>query len=250
MSKIHELFHKVKLILFGKKCCFCHTRFYEYLPIGTDAKIWKELHGVGAGKRKAICPHCGSSDRERLVYLYIRDKYLPTHTENKVKCLHIAPESQLSNYLRSQSNIDYTAGDKRCEGYDYPDYVQPIDIMDFSSIEDNTYDLIICNHVLEHVQNDFVAMQGIRRILKANGIAILQVPYAIKLEKTIEDSSITSPTSRLEIYGQADHVRLYGLDYPIRLNSAGFSVEKMNIAKNYSRKMGLNRKESLFICHK
>lgn len=220
------------------------------MPTGTDAKIWKELHGVGAGKRNAICPHCGSSDRERLVYLYIKDKYLPTRNGKPIKCLHIAPENQLSNFLRLKSHIDYTAGDKRCEGYDYPDYVQPIDIMDLSSIADNTYDIIICNHVLEHVQNDIVAMRGIRRILKPDGIAILQVPYATKLENTIEDSSINTPTTRFEAYGQADHVRLYGMDYSVRLKSAGFSVEILDIAKSYSHKMGLNRKESLFICHK
>ncbi len=250
MGKVRKLFHKAKIILLGKKCCLCQARFYEFLPTGTDAKVWEDYQGIGAGKRKAICPHCGSSDRERLIYIYIRDKYLPTHQEKKVKCLHIAPESELSNYLRSQSIIDYTAGDKRCEGYDYPDFVRSIDIMNLSSIADNTYDLVICNHVLEHVENDIVAMQEIRRVLKPRGIAILQVPYALKLEETYEDPSKDTPSSRFEAYGQSDHLRLYGMDYPKRLEHAGFHVEKINSPALYCRKYGLNKDEILFICHK
>lgn len=250
MGKVRKLFHKAKIILLGKKCCLCQVRFYEFLPTGTDAKVWEKYHGIGAGKRKAICPHCGSSDRERLVYMYIRDKYLPTRKEEKIKCLHIAPENQLSIFLRSQANIDYTAGDKRCEGYDYPDYVQFIDIMDLSSIEDNTYDLLICNHVLEHVKNDLVAMQEIRRVLKPNGIAILQVPYALKLEETYENPSTDTPSSRFEAYGQSDHVRLYGMDYPKRLEHAGFRVKIINSTALRCRKYGLNKDEVLFICHK
>ena len=250
MGKVRKLFHTARIILLGKKCCLCNTRFYEYLPTGTDAKVWEDLHGIGAGKRKAICPHCGCSDRERLVYLYIKDTYLPKHSEKRIKCLHIAPENQLSFFLRSQHNIDYTAGDKRCDGYDYPEYVQPIDIMDLSSKSDNAYDLIICNHVLEHVQNDIVAMQGLNRILKQDGIAILQVPYALKLKKTIEDSSINNPETRFKLFGQSDHVRLYGTDYSSRLKRAGFRVEIIDIASRYSHKYGLNPDEKIHICHK
>lgn len=206
------------------------------------------MHGVGAGRRKATCPNCGSTDRERLVFLFLKDYYLPCH--KNVNILHIAPETQLSSFLRSLPQADYTAADKRCEGYSYPDYVQDIDIMSMPVVADNSYDLIICNHVLEHVPDDIVAMKELHRILKPDGIAILQVPIALKLAHTIEDSSIISPGARFETFGQCDHVRLYGTDYPKRLKKAGFIVEIKDIAMDYKKDLGLNYEEKLYICRK
>lgn len=236
--------------LFWSRCCICGTRFEHYLPTGTGAKVWKDLHGVGAGEREAICPNCGSSDRERLVYLFFKDIFHPSLKGRQISLLHIAPETQLSKFLRNLPNVNYTAADKRCEGYSYPDYVKDIDIMDMSDIADNTYNVIVCNHVLEHVANDIDAMRGLRRILKNDGIAILQVPLALKLDKTREDSSITTPEDRFEAYGQSDHVRLYGIDYPDRLRQAGFVVETLDLASRYSHKYGLNKNELLHVCHK
>lgn len=247
---LHKVTHSVSTLFNGKKCCICESRFENYLPTGTDSKVWKELHGVGAGMRKATCPNCGSTDRERLIYLFLKEKYLPQLNEKRIKVLHIAPEAQLSSFLRSLPQIEYTAGDKRCEGYNYPSYVKNLDIMSMPDIADNTYDIIICNHVLEHVPNDITAMKELYRILKHDGIAILQVPIALELEHTIEDSSITTPEARFENYGQSDHVRLYGTDYPERLNKAGFKVELLNIASKYNNKFGLNKDELLHICHK
>lgn len=233
-----------------RHCPICGSRFKSYLVTGTSALVWNELQAVGAGKRRAICPHCGSSDRERLIYLYLRDTYLPPLKEKKIHCLHIAPEAHISEFLKAQPNIDYTAGDKRCAGYSYPDYVQDIDIMEMHDIPDASFDLIICNHVLEHVSNDIIAMKELRRILKNDGIAILQVPLALKLATTIDDPTITSPEQRFEKYGQRDHVRLYGRDYSERLKEAGLVVKELNIARQYSQKYGLNKHEHLFRCHK
>ena len=244
------LLKKICELLKPCKCPICGNRFDEYLEAGTSAKVWKDLHGVGAGTRKALCPYCKCFDRDRLVYLYFRDIYIPNKKHEQIKMLHIAPEKVLTRFFSNLVFIDYTAADKRCEGYNYPDYVKDIDLMDLSNIADNTYDVIICNHVLEHVDNDIDAMKSLFRILKTDGVAILQVPYVLKLQNTLEEPSAITPETHFELYGQKDHVRLYGLDYPNRLKKAGFEVDALEIASKYPKKYGLNPEEKLFVCHK
>lgn len=232
------------------QCPICQARFAEWLQTGTTAIVWEKYGGVGAGIRKAICPQCYSSDRERLVYLYFKDVFFVKNKKKPVKILHIAPEVNLSIFLMQHPFVEYIAADKRCDGYEYPNYVRDIDIMDMHDIADNTFDVIVCNHVLEHVPDDIVAMKELRRIMKSDGIAVLQVPFALKLKKTFEDRSIVSSKKRFEAYGQSDHLRLYGTDYPQRLQQAGFVVETLDLASRYSHKYGLNKKELLHVCHK
>lgn len=232
------------------KCPICHAHFDEYLQTGTTAKVWKQYGGVGAGIRNVVCPVCHSTDRERLVYLFFRDYYFAENKDKHIKLLHIAPESNLSKYLMMHKNVEYTAVDKRCKGYTCPDYVQDVDIMNLHDIDDNTYDVLVCNHVLEHMPDDIIVMKELRRVIKPDGIAVLQVPYARKLEKTFEDKTILTPEARFEAYGQNDHVRLYGMDYKNRLELAGFRVKINEMSKDYHAKYGLNCNENLFVCYK
>jgi ubiquinone/menaquinone biosynthesis C-methylase UbiE len=115
--------------------------------------------------------------------------------------------------------------------------------------EDNYFDLIICNHVLEHIPNDIDAMKEIYRVLKKGGEAILQVPISKNSEITFENFSITEPKEREIVFGQFDHVRIYGQDYPTRLEKSGFKPQRINISKKYE-KYGLNLDEDLFIGRK
>lgn len=248
-NKLYKIIRK-SFHIKQKKCCICGAYFNEYLVGGNDSKVWQGKNVVGAGQRKAYCPKCGRSDRDRLVYLFFKKKFLPQLQGEKIRLLHIAPESHLTTLFRAHPEIEYTAGDKRCDGYCYPDYVKDMDVTNLSNILDNTFDVIVCNHVLEHVDNDITAMKEIYRVLKKGGIAILQVPIIFDLEKTFEDPTIIASEERFTFYGQNDHVRLYGIDYPDRLKSVGFNIEFNTLAKRKSKQYGLNPNEILFICHK
>ena len=128
--------------------------------------------------------------------------------------------------------------------------------MDVTNIgfADNTFDVIICNHVLEHIINDQKAIAEFYRVLKPNGWAILQVPISMSLKKTYEDYSVNLPKQREKIFGQRDHVRIYAKDYINRLEDSGFDVSIYNFVKEFGEsivdKHGLIKNENLYICSK
>ena len=114
---------------------------------------------------------------------------------------------------------DYTGADIDPDGYGPHGDVVYCDIADVK-FPDNTFDLIVCNHVLEHVPRDDLAISELYRVLKPGGVAILQVPISVKLNKTIEEPSMMDPRERERRFGQFDQVRIYGSDYPQRLAAA------------------------------
>ena len=142
----------------------------------------------------------------------------------------------------------YVCGDLFTEGYSYPQHVQNLSILNIP-YDDNSFDLIICNHVLEHIQTDLLAMKELHRVLKNGGQAILQVPISKNNLKTFEDFSITDPIQREKVFGQFDHIRIYGQDYPERLQKIGFKVNRINISSEFM-KYGLNKDEDIFLCKK
>ncbi|TVR80869.1 MAG: SAM-dependent methyltransferase [Chitinophagaceae bacterium] len=228
-------------------CPICNFSSDIMLATGKDYPIIKEKQIIGAGLRNTACIKCGSCDRERLIFLFLKDYIHIFEKENPYKVLHIAPEIPIYDKLKKLSNIDYVCGDKFEKGYDYPRKVQNIDITKLE-FPDNSFDLIVCNHVLEHIPNDMIALSELYRVLKPNGIAMLQVPLSIANETTFEDLTIKSDEERIRFFGQKDHVRLYGKDYPNRLKSAGFSIEILEISnKEEYKKYNLNTLEKVFI---
>jgi len=196
------------------KCPVCKGHFSKFLPYG---------YTKNSGRENALCPKCLSLERHRLLWLYLHEK--TNFFSENLKVLHVAPEQCFYKRFKAMSNLDYTTGDLESPIADVHFDVQEI------PFEDNTFDVVICNHVLEHVDDDKKAMKEFYRILKSGGFAILQVPQDTNLQKTYEDPSITDPNEREKHFLQKDHIRLYGLDYGDRLSEVGFVVKKDLFAK-------------------
>ena len=241
------LYHN--FIYFGNKvnCPFCGGHFRKFLSAGLDIPVFKAKNVIGGGRRlNAMCPRCYSYDRERLIYLYLERKTNIFH--GNIKMLHVAPERNLQKVLMAHPNIDYLSIDLNS-----PLAMIRMDVTDIK-YEDNSFDVIICNHVLEHIPDDRKAMSELYRVLKPGGWAILQVPISLSLDKTYEDPTIKTPEEREKVFGQSDHVRIYAKDYKDRLESVGFFVEVYSFAEEFGEsvvsKYGLLKNESIYICSK
>ena len=162
--------------------------------------------------------------------------------------MHFAPEPAFHKVFKNSTNISYDTIDLNS-----PLAEIKADICNLP-LEDNTYDYILCNHVLEHVDNDIKAMSELFRVLKKGGTGIFQIPIDLKRENTYEDNSIKSIKDRNQAFGQYDHVRIYGMDYFERLSSVGFSVKKVKYANKLSdqeiAKYCLSPNEIIPVCKK
>ena len=213
-----------------------------------DGKSFKSFLPYGYGKQRpnVLSPSTLSLERHRLLWLYLKNE-TDFFTSNK-KVLHFAPEQAFYKRFRQLKNLDYTTTDLLSPLADVK-----ADICDLP-FEDNTYDVILCNHVLEHIPNDTKAMQELYRVLKPNGIAILQIPQDLNRETTFEDNTITDKKERAEIFGQYDHVRIYGRDYFDKLRSIGFKVDEVDYTAQLSLeeidKYRLAKGEIIPVCYK
>lgn len=200
------------------ECPICGWKFRRMRPGGFDYPVLTEKRVVGASYHyDEVCPRCLSNSRERLLFLYLRTR--PDFFSEPKHVLHIAPEPNLGKILRQNKNIKYITADL----YE-PNVMTRVDVMQMP-FSDHSFDVVICNHVLEHVSNDKRAMSELYRILRPGGWAVLQVPVALALETTIEDPTATTDLRRIDLFGQRDHVRLYAQgDYVERLKSIGFTV--------------------------
>ena len=244
-----------KILYWGNTytCPLCNNHFRAMRYLGLNLPVIKELQIVGAGKRRASCPACFSSDRSRMIYLYLRDDMNLPDSQKKWNILHIAPEHDLYTAIRLmlKNNCEqYICGDKFEANIYYPDYIRHMDITGIG-YDDNTFDLIICNHVLEHVSDDRKAMSELFRVLRPGGTAILQVPISKTLEQTFEDPLVTDPSERERLFGQWDHCRVYGQDFGRRLEEEGFTFSPVSIChrEKYAN-FALNLEEELFVARK
>jgi SAM-dependent methyltransferase len=206
-------------------------------------------------KKNEVCPKCGSRKRHRLYYLYLKEILNKTDITGPVlKVLHFAPERCLSRLFRAYLNVEYLTADLYVSENKAPGMVDPMVKEDMTklSFENETFDIVFSSHVLEHIEDDRKAMSEVYRVLKPGGFAVLQVPIQDR-DKTFEDSSIKLPEDRLRVFGQSDHVRIYGRDYADRLRKTGFKVKVDRFADSIPEelivKYGLSR-ESIYFCKK
>ena len=225
-------------------CIICDTTYGRLLPGGVYSEAFERFDVVGGGFReRALCPGCRSIERERLLATYLlRFDGARVLTES-ASTLHFAPEAHLSQLLRRLSG-QYLTADLFDRNVD-----RKIDVTDIP-IEENSFDLVLCNHVLEHVPDDRRAMSELLRVTKPGGLCLLQVPIAPDMQETYEDDTILGEEDREREFGQFDHVRVYGADYVDRLKAVGFEVDEWLPPGDIIDSAGLNEREKLFVCTK
>ncbi len=215
-----------------------------------DGKSFRKFLPYGYGKQRenALSPSTLSLERHRLMWLFLKDETDFFTSTKKLKVLHIAPEQCFLDIFRKQKNLDYITSDLESPIADVK-----ADICDLP-FKENEFDVVFCNHVLEHIPDDTKAMQELFRVLNKDGFGIFQIPQDLSREITFEDDTITDKKERAEIFGQYDHVRVYGRDYFNKLRSVGFEVDEVDYTKKIApeklERFCLMKNEILPVCYK
>ncbi|WP_445382807.1 class I SAM-dependent methyltransferase [Robiginitalea sp. IMCC43444] len=191
-----------------------------------DGKSFRTFlpYGYENPRENVLSPSTLSLERHRLLWLYLQSE--TSFFESPLRVLHFAPEQAFYKRFRKQKNLDYITTDLNSPLADVK-----ADICNLP-FEDNSFDVILCNHVLEHIPDQEKALSELYRVMKPGGWGIFQVPQDLKREKTFEDASITDKKERQRVFGQYDHVRIYGQDYFDILSSAGFKVEAADFGRS------------------
>ena len=202
------------------ECPVCEKSFRKFLSYGSDV----------AHREGVLCPYDLTLERHRLMWLYLKD-HSNFFTAENLKVLHIAPEQCYHKGFKRQKNLDYLTGD----------LVSPIADIHFDlhdiPLEDNRFDVVFCNHVMEHVDDPIQCMSELHRVMAPGGWGIMQVPQDLNRAETYENPSIVTPEDREKHFWQKDHVRLFGRDYPDWLRKAGFKVEEFDKNKHYGEEL-------------
>ena len=218
------------------ECPVCQHSFSKFLSYGSEV----------AHRENVLCPYDLTLERHRLMWLYLKD-HSNFFSDNQ-KVLHIAPEQCFHKTFKSQKNLDYLTGD-----LESPIADMHFDLHDIP-LDNDQFDIIFCNHVMEHVEDANRCMSELNRVMKPGGWGIMQVPQDFSRDKTYEDPTITSPEEREIHYWQKDHVRLFGNDYPEWLRKAGFEVSEFRMEEHYSndqiQRFRLSSEEILYIVSK
>ena len=213
-----------------------------------DGKSYRTFlpYGYENQRQNVLAPGTLSLERHRLLWLYLEKE--TDLFKKPQKLLHFAPEQAFYNRFKKLKNLNYTTTDLNSP---LADVKADICNLPFA---DNDFDFILCNHVLEHIPDDKKAMSELLRVLKPNGTAILQIPQDLNRETTFEDDSITGAKERAEIFGQYDHLRVYGRDYFETVRTIGFKVSEVDYTNNFNateiEQYRLQKGEIIPVCKK
>ena len=237
LSYIFKIF--APLLYRGNKveCPVCEKKFSKFLSYGSNV----------AHRENVLCPYDLTLERHRLMWLYLKNES-NFFTAGNLDVLHIAPEQCFYGKFKVQENLNYLTGD----------LVSPLADIHFDlhqiPLEDNRFDVVFCNHVMEHVDDPIQCMKELFRVMKPGGWAIMQVPQDMSRETTYEDPSIIDPAEREKHFWQKDHVRLFGRDYPHWVQKAGFAVDIYDPKKHFNDEVisryRLIKEELLYIARK
>lgn len=232
-----------------RHCCLCGHRVKRFLPYreglaGLPA-VLTEQDVVGSDVENFECPACGCHDRERHLFLYLQASGV-LKTLHLARILHFAPERHLQRVIAAERPAEYL----RADLFPRERSVQRLDLTNIA-LPDDHFDIVIANHVLEHVGDDARALREVLRVLRPGGHAILQTPYANRLTAKFEDTGIVGDAARLQAYGQEDHYRLYGADFQEYIASFGFvsrSATHVSLLPDVDpRAAGVNAREPLLL---
>lgn len=218
-------------------CPVCEKSFSKFLSYGSEV----------AHRDNVLCPYDLTLERHRLMWLYLKNHSF-FFTQENLSVLHMAPEQCFVDRFKAQKNLNYLTAD----------LVSPIADLHFDlhqiPLENDRFDVVFCNHVMEHVADPVQCMSELFRVLKPGGWAIMQVPQDFTRESTYEDPSIISEADREQHYWQKDHVRLFGKDYPTYPERVGFQTTAFDLNAHYSReeieRFRLMKNEVLYIFKK
>lgn len=201
----------------GKECPLCGCRRRKFLP-----------YGYVTQRDNALCPNCLALERHRTLWLWLlRESDIGRGAVALPRLLHVAPEVALMrkfSRIYAKQPADYVTADLESPLADLHFDIQHI------PLEDESFDVVICNHIMEHVEDDRLAMREILRIMRKGGWGVILSPVDLQRDKTFEDDTITDEAERTRIFGQYDHRRIYGRDYAERLREAGFEVYECDYA--------------------
>ena len=238
-------------------CPVCNRHLWFFDPFPIQFLKWYDqygyVHSIFCAETFNLfdysCPRCSAADRDRLYALYLRRVFSQIDSTKKYTFIDFAPAPALSNMIKSYSFLNYRSADLLMNGVD-----DRVDITDMPLYKDNSIDMFLCSHVLEHVEDDRKAMAELYRILKLGGWGILMVPIVLTLSDVYEDASIESASERWKYFGQGDHLRIYGKQgFLSRLENAGFTVRQFGVdyfGSDVFEKHGINPRSCLYVVQK